>query len=227
MDEKRNRSEAPEHGSAESMGKITLFGKRMDMVERGAAKPADRESPDAARQGYDDADERRIFWLVVGTFAVVLVAAFVGAQFWRWKGKAPSAGQPAAQSRPETPAAGSKPSAQPAAPAPRAQQQPAPQPPPAAGPKPGEPPAAPASALQPRAEEEKAPKPSAESAQPEPTAVPVAQPHGGRQARRSRGRAKAPVQRSPESSAYIQRLREQMQQYEREKAKGKYQEFPK
>lgn len=192
---------------------ITLFGKRMKLMEPEAGPaPAARRSR-VARAG-EDAEERRVLWLAVGVFVAVFLAAFLGPRFFGSKDKVPVGPmrqpveeivvlQPEARQIPPQPA--------------------------------DAPPAdAPAEAAEKPADSLLEP-PSADAASParpglaraQPASAPIrATPAIARPAER-RGPGKTRAGRPPaREGAYIQRLREQMQRYDREKERGKYREFP-
>jgi type IV secretory pathway VirB10-like protein len=192
---------------------ITLFGKRMPL-EPEAEAGSGRED----YQGYDGSGERRVFWLVAILFLGVLAAVAAGVYYLAARrGRSATTGGPstvgeAVTAKPAAPGsaeqagtqakAASEPAAAPAPPPVKA----APQ---SAGTAASRPPAA-------------APKKATATARRGRLAA--------RQAARARALARAAAAADRTASPqkeYLQRLRQQQEQYERDKARGKYQEFPK
>lgn len=207
---------------------ITLFGKRMQMEPE-----AEGRSRREDYQGYDGSGERRVFWLVAILFLGALAAVAAGIYYLAAPrsrpaatgGSSPARGatvaKPAASGGGQQPATQPKPASEPAAapaPAPMKAAPPAPAAPPSAG-APARPQSAgTAGSRQPAA----APKKAKASARRGGAAV--------KQAARARSLARAAAAADRAASPqkeYLRRLREQREQYERDKARGKYQEFPK
>ena len=84
MDKKGNPAAREERAP-----QITLFGKRMKLREPEPEQLPLPVRPTKAKRGEVDAEERRVFWLAVGVFTAVLVAAFLGNQFFRPKDTVP------------------------------------------------------------------------------------------------------------------------------------------
>ena len=84
MDKKGNPA-ARDEGAPQ----ITLFGKRMKLRGPEPEQPPLPVRLTKAKRGEVDAEERRVFWLAVGVFTAVLLAAFLGNQFFRPKDKVP------------------------------------------------------------------------------------------------------------------------------------------
>jgi hypothetical protein len=192
---------------------ITLFGKRMPLEPE-----AEGRSRREDYQGYDGSGERRVFWLVAILFLAVLAAVAAGVYYL-----AAGRSRPATTGGPSTAreAAPAKPAASGGAEQAGTQAKTA-----------GEPAAAPAPPPV-RA----APESAATTASRPPAAAPKkarATARRGRPAARQAARARALARAaaaadrtvSPQKE-YLRRLREQQEQYERDKARGKYQEFPK
>lgn len=176
---------------------FTMFGKRMNMAKPEA--PAALGPQRLASRSREDAEERRTFWLVVGISAIVFAGVFLGIRFFGSKPMVPAAPLAKPQREAQPPA-----EAQPRGAPPPVAEAPAPAPPP------------PATAV-PRPEES---KPEARAPDPTvPRASRVAAPLASRKQR-------AAPRRPPPPDPYIERLRKEMEQYEREKAQGKYRELP-
>ena len=183
--------------------------------------------PIKAKRGDVDAEERRVFWLAVGVFSAVLLAAFLGNQLFRPKDKVPV--DPPVGPRVGPPVDPmTQPLAETVAPKPEASEgaTEVPPQPTAAATAAEDTPADPAPALESPADEAAESGRSGqapEQAGPTPT---DSTPTKAKAAVRPPP-AKTRARRRPErDGAYIRRLRDQMQQYEREKAQGKYQEPP-
>ena len=176
-----------------------------------------------ARRGDADVEERRVFWLAVGVFTAVLLVAFWGTQLSRSKDKV-LVGPPSAP--PVGPM--TQPLAETVAPQPEASEgaSPVPPQPTAAATTPEDMPADPAPALKsPSADTVRPGRVGSAQASAGSTPMRSAPTTATAPARRATGRGRAP-RRLARDDAYIQRLRERIQQYEREKAQGKYQESP-
>jgi len=192
---------------------ITLFGKRMPL-ELEAEGRSGRED----YQGYDGSGERRVFWLVAILFLGVLAAVAAGVYYLAAPRSRPATtGGPSTvgEAVPAKPAASG--SAEQAGTQAKAASEPAavPAPPPVKA----------------------VPQSAGTAGSPPPAAAPkkaTATARRGRLAARQAARARALARAaaaadrtvSPQKE-YLRRLREQQQQYERDKARGKYQEFPK
>ena len=191
MDKKGNSA-----ADRDQLPPITLFGKRMKLTGPASEPPAGPARHIRARRGREDAEERRVFWVAVGVFAAVLLAALLGPRLVRQKDGIPV-------TPPEVPP-------QPAATVTA----------------PDDTSAASALALKPPATDAAKPgggEPARAQAGSTPTSpTPTKVRAAGRPAQ-----GKPQARRRPaRDEAYIRRLRDQMQQYEREKAQGEYQESP-
>ena len=178
---------------------ITLFGKRMKLRGPEPEQPPLPVRPTKAKRGEVDAEERRVFWLAVGVFTAVLLAAFLGNQFFRPKDTVPV-----------DPPLG-----------------------PRAGPRVSPPVDPPLDLMTQPLAETVAPEPEASggatAVPPQPTAATTAAEDTPAKARAAAPPppTKARARRRPErDDAYLRRLRDEMQQYERENAQGKDQEPP-
>ncbi len=229
MDEKSNTSQGPEQSP-----QFTLFGKRMEMEDSEKPASVNAEPKVYLGPGDEDAEERRTFWLVVGTAALILggVLLSVGVQYFRSRTAAPAspAAQRPVEAQPAPPAQAPQPkSAEP--PAPAQAGAPAPSPtakvPSASAPAPVPPaglpaqkgvvaPAAPAAESRTRASQK-----AEERASPAAVA-----PGDGRAAPRRARQARTAARRATQPDPYIERLRKELEEYEREKTQGKYREFP-
>lgn len=213
MHEDHAPSSDPGHPSSAKRPEITLFGKRMEMEP---GKGSRWQAP----PGYDSTGERRAFLLLAGVFLLALAGllAWVGLSHSR---RAAVPAQSPAQAAPA-----------PATPAPQAAA-------PSAPPAPVHTRAAQSAEAAPstRAETNPAASAPAEKARPPAQARETAARHApAKGPARAKARPRAPVRKTaraaplprrlPADNEYIQRLREQKKQYERDKALGKYQEFP-
>jgi type IV secretory pathway VirB10-like protein len=192
---------------------ITLFGKQMPLEPE-----AEGRSRREDYQGYDGSGERRVFWLVAILFLGVLAAVAAGVYYLAAPRSRPTTtggpstvgeavtAKPAAPGSAEQAGTQAKAASEPAA---------APAPPPVKA----------------------APQSAGTAASRPPAAAPkkaTATARRGRLAARQAARARALARAaaaadrtaSPQKE-YLQRLRQQQEQYERDKARGKYQEFPK
>ncbi len=233
MDKKGNSA-----ADRDQLPPITLFGKRMKLTGTASEPPPGPARHIRARRGSEDAEGRRVFWVAVGVFALVLLAALLGPRFLHQPRllhqKDGIRVGPPVDSPVDGPVDGlTQPLAETAAPQPEASEAEASE---GAAPLPPQPAA---TAIAPE-------DTSADSAPAlVPPATDEAKPGGGEPARAqagstttssapaevravgrpAQGKTQAP-RRPPRDEAYIRRLRERMQQYEREKAQGKSQESP-
>jgi len=226
MDKKGNSSQGPEQSP-----QFTLFGKRMEMEDSERPAPHNAAPKVYLRPDDEDAEERRTFWLVAGTAALIFggVLLGVGVQYFRSRTAAPA---PPAVQRPAE--------AQPAAPAPASQPKPTEPPAPAGAPAPSPTAAAPATsapapvppAVPPAQKALVAPaapatesRREAQKAEDRASSAAVPAADGGAAPRVTR-KTRASARRVPQPDPYIERLRKELEQYEREKTQGKYREFP-
>lgn len=223
----------PSESVSESVPKITLFGKQMEMLDREAeTREVPRPVPplpgrhegrreELPRAGYDAAGERRTFWMIVGALGAAIVLGFIATLLLRTPTAPPA--QPA-----ETRPSEASPVPQQASPAAPAVAQPEPRAVEAA-------PAATAPAVAtPEPPSNPIPTPSASATVATPAAAAAVEPPKATQPRGAAGRVKArssraaprPAARRAVPDPYIERLRQEREQYERDKARGKYREFP-
>ena len=223
MDKKGNSA-----ADREQLPPITLFGKRMKLTETASEPPPGPARHIRARRGSEDAEGRRVFWVAVGIFALVLLAALLGPRLLHEKdgirvgppvdGPVDGLTQPLAETAAPQLEASEAEASEGAAPLPP---QPA-----ATAIAPGDPSADSSPALLPPATDEAKPgggEPArAQAGSTTTSSTPAEVRAVGRPAQ---GKTQAP-RRPARDETYIRRLRERMQQYEREKAQGKYQESP-
>lgn len=235
MQQEGNSAPDAKRPTVEGPPVITLFGKRMPMEPEPHA-PGRRED----FSGYDSSGERRVFWLITILFLAILGGVAAGVYFLAVRG---SSGRGTAVTRPAgKPAAPGKPAASGGQLAPPAAPQPATQAPPGSAPASTQaPPPAPTAAAPtgatpvqpPSRKQDEGARARSEAASPSPAgesrrakAKAQRRPAENKPSAQSKARAAADKVTSAQKE-YLQRLREQKEQYERDRARGKYQEFPK
>jgi ABC-type Na+ efflux pump permease subunit len=224
MQEEGNPASDAERPSSGGAPVITLFGKRMQMTPEaeGRARREDYE-------GYDSTGERRVFWLVTILFLGVLAAVAAGIYYLAAPGsrRAATAGRSLAREAAAAKRAASGGAQQAATQAKPASEPAAAQAPPSAKAAPAAVPSAPAPPRPQRAGTAGSPR---RAATPKKAAATARRGRATvKQAARSRSLARAAAAADKTASPqkeYLRRLREQREQYERDKARGKYQEFP-